>query len=175
MVPEKYLFSQDWNIKPHRGRHRKVWSRKIDDLFVSLEFDKAEWLKDIMDGSSYLKAFLALAGESRGKVIKNVSCVVMSVRVSVMCCGSVAVYRADFLLKLQEKLGNGFERFDALDSLGKSSFILGSELWEEHFDSLLPLVNDYVVNIWEARKLMVMTYPSLSPQPARGSGGIYWD
>ena len=48
-------------------------------------------------------------------------CVVMSVRVSVMCCGSVQhiVYssRADFLLKLQEKLGNGFGRFDALDSL----------------------------------------------------------
>ena len=41
--------------------------------------------------------------------------------------------RADFLLKLQEKLGNGFDR--SLDSLGKSSFILGSELWEEHFDS----------------------------------------
>ena len=32
--------------------------RIIDDLFVSLE------LKDIMDGSSSLKAFLALAGES---------------------------------------------------------------------------------------------------------------
>ena len=44
--------------------------------------------------------------------------------------------RADFLLKLQEKLGNGFERFDALDSLGKSSFILGSELWEEKAVSL---------------------------------------
>ena len=72
--------------------------------------------------------------------------------------------RADFLLKLQEKLGNGFERFDALDSLGKSSFILGSELWEEHFDSLLPLVKDYVVDIWEARKLNYMTHPSLSPQ-----------
>ena len=38
-----------------------------------------------------------------------------------------------------------------LDSLGKSSFILGSELWEEHFDSLLQLVKDYVVNIWEAQ------------------------
>ena len=72
--------------------------------------------------------------------------------------------RADFLLKLQEKLGNGFEHFDALDSLGKSSFILGSELWEEH--SLLPLVKDYVVDIWEVRKLnyMVMTHPSLSHQ-----------
>ena len=57
--------------------------------------------------------------------------------------------RAD-LLKLQEKLGNWFEHFDALDSLGKSSFILGSELWEEHFDSL---VKDYIVNIWEARKI----------------------
>ena len=60
----KKLFSQDWNIKPHRGRQRKVWSRIINDLFVSLELDKAEWLKDIMDGSSSLKAFLALAGES---------------------------------------------------------------------------------------------------------------
>ena len=98
-----------------------------------------------------------------GKVIKDVCCVVMSVRVSVMCCGSVQhnyySNRADFLLKLQEKLGNGFERFDALDSLGKSSFILGNELWEEHFDSLLPLVKDYVVDIWEGRKI------SLSPQP----------
>ena len=60
----KKLFSQDWNIKSHRGRQRKVWSRIINDLFVSLELDKAEWLKDIMDGSSSLKAFLALAGES---------------------------------------------------------------------------------------------------------------
>ena len=44
------------------------------------------------------------------------SCVVMSVRVSVMCYGSVqhnSSSRADFLLKLQEKLGNGFEQFDA--------------------------------------------------------------
>ena len=68
-------------------------------------------------------------------------------------------------MTLQEKLGYGFECFDALDSLGKSSFILGSELWEEHFDSLLPLVKDYVVDIWEARKIKVMTHPSLSPQP----------
>ena len=54
----KKLFSQDWNIKPHRGRQRKVCSRIINDLFVSLELDKAEWLKDIMDGSSSLKSFL---------------------------------------------------------------------------------------------------------------------
>ena len=40
------------------------------------------------------------------------------------------------MLKLEEKIENGFERFDALDSLGKSPFILGSKLWKEHFDSL---------------------------------------
>ena len=34
--------------------------------------------------------------------------------------------RADFLLKLLEKLENGFECFDALDRLRKSAFILGS-------------------------------------------------
>ena len=73
-----------------------------------------------------------------------------------MCCGSVqhnSSSRADFLLKLQEKLVNGFEHFVALDSLGKSSFILGSELWKEHFDSLLHLVKDYIVNIWEVWKI----------------------
>ena len=59
----KTFFSRDWNIKSHRGRQRKVWSRIIDALFVSLELDKAEWLIDIMDGSSSLKVF-ALAGES---------------------------------------------------------------------------------------------------------------
>ena len=217
----KKLFSQDWNIKPHRGRQRKVWSRIINDLFVSLELDKAEWLKDIMEGSCSLKAFLALAGESIsereikrfeeglntkvkltlyktfGKAIEfkkylhgvadagsrllfkfrsgthglneeldrhrgregNKECVLCGNECESVshvlweCSAYYSNSRADFLLKLQEKLGNRFERFDALDSLGKSSFILGSELWEEHFDSLLPLVKDYVVDIWEARKI----------------------
>ena len=30
------VFSQDWDAKPHRGRQRKVWSRLVDNLFVSL-------------------------------------------------------------------------------------------------------------------------------------------
>ena len=76
--------------------------------------------------------------------------------------------RADFLLKLQEKLRNGFEHFDALDSLGKSSFILGSELSEEHFYSLLPLVKDYVVNIREARKIKLYGDDSSQSQSSTG-------
>ena len=74
-------------------------------------------------------------------------------------CSAYSSSRADFLLKLQEKLGNGFERFDAL---GKSSFISGSELWEEHFDLLRIMSTS-----GRRGKLnyMVMTHPSLSPRP----------
>ena len=103
-------------------------------------------------------------GRYRGREgnIGRMSCVVMSVRVSVMCCGSVQ--------HTGEAIGNGFECFDTLDSLGKSCFILDSELLEEHFDSVLPLVKDYVVR---HRKLnyVVMTHPSLNPQP--GIWGFY--
>ena len=77
--------------------------------------------------------------------------------------------RADFLLKLQEKLG---KCFDALDSLGNLS-ILGSELWEEHFDSLLR--KDYIANIWEAWKINY--YGDDSSKFSTGDLGdlIYWD
>ena len=37
----KQLFNQEWNIKPRRGRQRKVWSRMVDDLFKSLDIDKS--------------------------------------------------------------------------------------------------------------------------------------
>ena len=76
------------------------------------------------------------------------------------------------MLKLQEKLGNGFERFDALDSLGKS-FILGNKLWEEHFDSLLLLVKDYVVNIWEVRKIKLYRDDSSQSQSSAGDLGEF--
>ena len=35
----KQLFNQEWNIKPRRGRQRKVLSRMVDDLFKSLDID----------------------------------------------------------------------------------------------------------------------------------------
>ena len=39
---DRHLFNQEWSIKPHRGRQRKVWSRMIGDLFKSLDIDKDE-------------------------------------------------------------------------------------------------------------------------------------
>ena len=55
----KQLFNQEWNIKPRRGRQRKVWSRMVDDLFKYLDIDKGEWLEDIEHGDSSSASFLA--------------------------------------------------------------------------------------------------------------------
>ena len=46
------VFSQDWDAKPRRGRQRKVWSRLVDNLFGSLDLDKAEWLDEIEKGDN---------------------------------------------------------------------------------------------------------------------------
>ena len=34
----------------------------------------------------------------------------------------------------------------------KTSYVLGSELWEQNFKSLLRLVTEFIVNVWEVRK-----------------------
>ena len=59
----KQMFNQEWNIKPRRGRQRKVCSRMVDDLFKSLDIDKGEWLEDIERGDSSSASFLACVEE----------------------------------------------------------------------------------------------------------------
>ena len=34
----------------------------------------------------------------------------------------------------------------------KSSYVLGSELWESKFDGLLAFVKEYIVDVWDIRK-----------------------
>ena len=55
----KQLLSQEWEIKPRKGRQRKTWSRTIDDIFQSLSLDKGEILDDMHEGNSSLKSFMA--------------------------------------------------------------------------------------------------------------------
>ena len=55
-------------------------------------------------------------------------------RVFVMYCGNVSI-RVDFWQNLP------WRHFEAMNSSDKAS---GSELWEEHFESLLALVKEYI-------------------------------
>ena len=67
-------------------------------------------------------------------------------------CPAYLSIRSCFLEAIHDILGETYEHFVALDSRGKSAFVLGSELWEESFEPLFKLVKDYVVAVWEARK-----------------------
>ena len=62
-------------------------------------------------------------------------------------CSAYTSIRAQLLLKLKASLGGNYARFEAMSSLDKSSFVLGNELWEEHFESLLVLVKAYIIDI----------------------------
>ena len=44
--------------------------------------------------------------------------------------------------KLQKLLENDYEDFESLENVEKSSYVLGSELWESKFDGLLGLVKE---------------------------------
>ena len=46
-------------------------------------------------------------------------------------------------------------------------------MWEEHFDSLLPLVKDYIVDIWEARKIKLYGDDSSQSQSSTGDLGNF--
>ena len=52
----KQLLSQEWEIKPRKGRQRKTWNRTIDDIFYSLSLDKGEILDHIEKGNSFFMA-----------------------------------------------------------------------------------------------------------------------
>ena len=58
--------------------------------------------------------------------------------------------------------------FETTNTSDKASFVLESELWEEHFESLLAVVKEYIIEIWEGLGYMaimcVLTNPVLSHQ-----------
>ena len=43
-----------------------------------------------------------------------------------------------------------------IENVEKSSYVLGSELWESKFDGLLALVKEYVVDVWVIRKQIII-------------------
>ena len=51
-----------------------------------------------------------------------------------------------------EASGDRYVNFDKLNSIGKTAYVLGSELWEYNFDHLPSLVKEYVVGVWDGRK-----------------------
>ena len=66
-------------------------------------------------------------------------------------CSAYSSTRACFIKKLQELLEDEYEDFESLDKADKSSYVLGSELWESKFDELLSLVTHVRTNVTKGK------------------------
>ena len=90
-------------------------------------------------------------------------------------CTAYSSSRASFTEKLQELLGDSYADFELLSNVEKTSYVLGSEHWEKNFKSLLFLVKEYIVDVWEVRKQILYgddACPShLQSQPSVGELG----
>ena len=64
-------------------------------------------------------------------------------------CSAYSSSRASFMVKLEELLGDRYADFEVLNSVEKTSDVLGSE---QNFKSLLSVVKEFIVNMWEVRK-----------------------
>ena len=56
--------------------------------------------------------------------------------------------------KLQDLLKDGYEDFESLDNVEKSSYVLGSELWDKNSMVCLACLRNIIiiVDVWEIRK-----------------------
>ena len=55
-------------------------------------------------------------------------------------------------MAFQKTLGKEFECFKSCDTVGKSCFILGTELWGSRYEELLCIIKSYIIDIWEVCK-----------------------
>ena len=92
-------------------------------------------------------------GRHRGRGGKRECfCVRMSVSHVLWERSAYSSTRACFMKKLQELIEDEYEDFESLDMVEKSSYMLGSDLWESKFNGLLSLVKEYIIDLWEIRK-----------------------
>ena len=67
-------------------------------------------------------------------------------------CSTYDSSRVIFVEHLRELLGDGYADFVTLNNVEKTAYVLGNENWGSNFSSLLALVKEYILEIWEERK-----------------------
>ena len=74
-------------------------------------------------------------------------------------CPAYKDSREEFMIKLRSTLGEAFKDFEALENIERASLVLGCELWTENFDAMLALVKEYIIDLWEVRKVKLYGEP----------------
>ena len=80
--------------------------------------------------------------------------------------------REEFMAKLRVALGEALKHFLALDNIERAFFVLGCELWMEYFNSMLALVTECIIYLWEVKLHENHALPSLSLSPRLGIPGM---
>ena len=86
-------------------------------------------------------------------------------------CPAYKDSREEFMIKLRSTLGDAFKDFEALDNIERASFVLGCELWTENFDAMLALVKEYIIDLWEVRKVKIYGEPCCTQPQSQSSAG----
>ena len=84
-------------------------------------------------------------------------------------CPAYKDSREEFMIKLRSTLGEAFKDFEALDNIKRASFVLGCELWMEM--SMLALVKEYIIDLWEVRKVKLYGEPCSTQPQSQSSAG----
>ena len=67
-------------------------------------------------------------------------------------CSSYSACRDNFQEALKQLLGARYTEFERLSTVEKNHICSVAKSWEDDFDSLLHLVKEFIVTIWEVRK-----------------------
>ena len=86
-------------------------------------------------------------------------------------CPAYTDSREEVMVKLRSTLGEAFKDFEALDNIERASFELGCEIWTENFNSMLALVKEYTIDLWEVRKVKLYGEPCSTQPQSQSSAG----
>ena len=91
-------------------------------------------------------------------------------------CSNYSTCRDNFQEALKQLLGARYAEFETLSAVEKTSYyVLGSENWEDDLDTLLHLVKEFIVAVWEVRKQKLYIPRSTSASVlGRRSGSCCW-
>ena len=75
------------------------------------------------------------------------------------------------MIKLRSTLGEAFKDFEALDNIERASFVLGCELRMKNFDAMLAIVKEYIIDLWEVKKVKLYGEPCSTQPQSQSSAG----
>ena len=158
-------FRKGLDSKVKLDLHRRIGGKKEFKKYLhGRSDDGARLLFKFRSGTHGLNAELGRHSDRDGRVECTLCGAECKSVVHVLWeCSSYSACRDNFQEALKQLLG------ETLTAVEKTSYVLGSENWEDDFDALLRLVKEFIVAVWEVRKQKLYSDDSYPGQLQRQS------